>query len=120
MGLGVTFFVFMGLLGNYVLPFCQPLQLDRNFLVEDVGVACRGLDVGVIEGLLDGLQVAGLAQQLGCDVRGASAPSMVFTRTGGDVALGVMVSYEGSSSTPLDGVSATTLSASSTLATQAG
>ena len=42
-------------------------------------------------------------------VRGASAPSYVFTRTAGDVAIGVVLCYRGNSATPYDTGNAETL-----------
>lgn len=51
----------------------------------------------------------------------ASAPSLAFTRTGGDVATGVMAIYRGQkSSSPKDDSSSNTLSANSVTATTAG
>jgi hypothetical protein len=51
-------------------------------------------------------------------VRGASAPSLVFTRTGGDVAQGRIISYSGGGSSPyVTGSSATLGSASATVTT---
>ena len=51
-------------------------------------------------------------------VRGASAPDLTFTRTGGDVALGRIVAYRGNhATTPLDTGSANTLATASATAT---
>jgi len=50
-------------------------------------------------------------------VRGASAPSYVFTRTGGDVARGTVVCYRGNHATPYDTGSANTLGATSVTVT---
>ena len=50
-------------------------------------------------------------------VRGASAPSLVFTRTGGDLGHGRIIAYSGATATPLDTSSSNTLGASSVTAT---
>jgi hypothetical protein len=50
-------------------------------------------------------------------VRGASAPSLVFTRTGGDVGHGRIVAYAGGSATPLDTGSSNTANSASTVVT---
>lgn len=52
-------------------------------------------------------------------IRGASAPSLVFTRTGGDVAHGRVFCYGGGHATPLDTHSSNTLGADSTTVTTA-
>ncbi len=51
------------------------------------------------------------------NVRGASAPALTFTRTLGDVAMGFLLVYRGSSATPYDTGSANTLAVASVTAT---
>lgn len=50
-------------------------------------------------------------------IRGASAPSLTFTRTAGDVALGRIISYSGAASSPLDHAAGNTLAVASATAT---
>ena len=50
-------------------------------------------------------------------VRGASAPALTFTRTGGDVALGRIIAYSGGDASPFDVGSANTLAVASVTAT---
>lgn len=50
-------------------------------------------------------------------VRGASAPSLVFTRTGGDLGHGLIIAYSGAAATPLDTSSSNTLAVASATAT---
>ena len=58
---------------NLEFPGLFPGLLDAlhrvgHLAVEHMGVAQRGLEIGVVERLLHQLQVAGLAQQFGADV----------------------------------------------------
>lgn len=48
-------------------------------------------------------------------VRGASTPDLVFTRTGGDVAVSAVAVYRGNHASPLGGHTSTTMESSSTM-----